>query len=412
MSFCPEHREREPIGDVAELLGVIRYERKTSATAPQSVTQDHYRDWAVSRAQESMRRGLQPQPKKPSVADDPEIGPMLRDGTLRFKPREASNLPMLNTGPVAKFPSRMADAVGEMVPDAVKKAPVPLGPFGWSTVGGVTRGTSDLLLGTGHDAANMYAQAVNLPLLLAPGARAAGVAGKAAGQAMRRGLQAVARDGIVQATKDAMAAARRALPARKALQPLQPKHAPAVAAEIRAAEAATKQATAARAKPTWGQRAGKAFNLTWQVPLAIQGAQHLAGWSSSLADMVKAAFAGAMRSDPKLLPPPEANNIRQANGAAPGNDASGNALPGVKPDVPFNAESAPGIGALNALGNDADLNELRAEYAGLKRKVRILQERGLPLDAGMRPREIERWSDLNSPANRTEGGVSIFEGRR
>lgn len=96
-------------------------------------------------------------------------------------------------------------------------------------------------------------------------------------------------------------------------------------------------------------------------------------------------------------------------GEVPGNDKRGN--PVTKPTVPAGANEADSLGAQYLLNNDADFNATKAEYLTLKNKIRLLQERRLPLNAALSASDIERWNELNSREFKTPAGVSIFEGR-
>lgn len=535
MSICRRHEQRDPIGDVSELLRPLRFER---APGPkQAVTPDQYRQWQERQSALSMERALTP--PKPNGPSRQEI--MRREG-LRERPRNAigaGGLPALNSDPVAKAPSKIADRIGEAIPHAIKDIKVPAGvlnaftPGGApmfhqpKTVGEITRKAADTVLGTGKDEANAYAQALNLAMLAVPGAKILGKGGSAlvravdgpAGVAAREALERNAGQMMMDAAKlpgMAGTAVRRApivrhIPgignrvenavineakeqvgdaggflargqakreslrnldalaseAGTTINGLRDKIAADLAAEMgekatwfhrnqaqdliaqaaargmrsqnlpdfiahwaRSAAGNVAQGagrTAARAaKPSLLNRA---FDATWKFPLAHRGlmATGVTGWVGY--EAIKRGLNGISAPEPdlsqspgKAAPQPGADApIKQEDfdgrkmfgpkGEVPGNDAKGNALPNVRPDVPHKAEYAPGLGALNALGNDASMNRVRVEYAILKRKVRMLQERHLPLEAGMRPDEIERWSELNDPENQTPGGRSIFEGR-
>lgn len=94
-------------------------------------------------------------------------------------------------------------------------------------------------------------------------------------------------------------------------------------------------------------------------------------------------------------------------GEVPGNDKRGNAL--TRPRLPAGANEADSHGSQYLFNNDADFNAVKTEYLSLKNKIRLLQDRRIPLNAGLSGSDIERWNELNSSEFKTPAGVSIFE---
>lgn len=68
-----------------------------------------------------------------------------------------------------------------------------------------------------------------------------------------------------------------------------------------------------------------------------------------------------------------------------------------------------GIGNMRALRNDAEFAAMRSEYMTLKNKVKILNDRRIPLENGLTEYELDRWNDFNSADSLTTSGKSIFD---
>ena len=68
-----------------------------------------------------------------------------------------------------------------------------------------------------------------------------------------------------------------------------------------------------------------------------------------------------------------------------------------------------GSAAEESVRSNAGFAEARSAYMRLKNKVRILNERGIPLGSGLTPFELEDWNTFNSPDLRTSSGLSIYD---
>jgi hypothetical protein len=68
-----------------------------------------------------------------------------------------------------------------------------------------------------------------------------------------------------------------------------------------------------------------------------------------------------------------------------------------------------GGAAEESLRNDAGFAKARAAYMRLKNKVRILNDRRIPLEAGLTPFELRDWNTFNAAHLMTPSGLSIYD---
>ena len=68
-----------------------------------------------------------------------------------------------------------------------------------------------------------------------------------------------------------------------------------------------------------------------------------------------------------------------------------------------------GSAAEESIRSNSGFAEARSAYMRLKNKVRILNERGIPIGSGLTPFELEDWNTFNSPDLLTPSGLSIYD---
>lgn len=445
MPLFPEHAPRRRLLDVAELLGeqVVKLDK-----AQGNVTPDEYRKSQQERAAQSKAFAGQQRKLHPTQPPAP-------------KPAEPG---FWETYP--KVPSKVADALGSVVPKAVKEATIPSwllpGPPGMK-VGDVTRGMIDIAspLDTSKDATAtsqiVHAIASGIPL-----SKLVGKYGQKAIDAAFAAGKDLIKKFDVASTKALRKALIKPPPKPPTPQELLGGKKPFYSDPKRAAEAAAKGsndllgilpeagqvaagAAAGAARPAltrgllsraigalsspFGGFAGGAGALGLQYLLQGGGLKNIsdaaflgANIANRPPDLPKERPGTAMppasgAEKPTQQKPGLQDQLREAekqqldprHGGPKGLDAQG--LPEFQPvkPKPEDVAKVPGVGAQHAIANDRAFLEMRAEYAKLRDKARILQERRLPLGAGMSRFEIDRWRMFNKPEYQTSSGKSIFD---
>lgn len=447
MPLFPEHAPRRRLLDVSELLGeqVVKLDK-----AQGNVTPDEYRRHQQSQAAQSKAFAQQQQRLHPTKEPAPKPG-------------------FFETYP--KVPGIVADAIGEAIPDRIKNATIPSwllpGPPGMK-VGEVTRGMVDITspIDTSKNA-TMTSQLVHAVVSGVPVARLVGKYGqKAVDAAIEASKRLVGRveastaknlrkvlikpppkpptpeellGGKKPFYSDPKRAAQSARGKADAPLNLQPEAGMAGQAVAGSARQTLNRGLLSRAigsviNPYSFGSFGGAFTagagaLGLQYLLqsgAAKKATDLAFLTKNIANRPpdlpdeapgQAAPPFSNPSAPAPKKPDLKEQLREAekaqldprHGGVRGVNEQG--LPEFKPLRPSAEDTAkvPGVGAQRAIADDRAFLEMRGEYAKLRNKARILQERQLPLGAGMSRFEIDRWRMFNKPEYQTSSGKSIFD---
>lgn len=430
MPLFPEHAPRRRLLDVAELLGeqVVKLDKAQS-----NVTPDEYRKSQQERAAQSKAYAEEQGKKHPTKSP-------------AQKPPEPG---FFETIP--KLPGKLVSAAGAAIPEGVKSAKIPSwllpGPPGMK-VGEATRGMIDIASPIDlSEKANYGSQALGAAAALT-GARLATVL------ANLRKLKTAAN--VAHDAAKARSAAKSAADAARARSQKQLEESSRMFGGTSGATAggvAGSSATEPAARSTFlgGLKSAIADGLRTKVglwPKGIPGVGLGAGLGYVIGHGVPSistlwqktgealGLGEALRNRPPDLPEKKPNEapgpaspaekpkpanvvdeLREAgrqqldprHGGPRGVNEQG--LPEFKLPRPSPEELANvrGIGNMRALRNDAEFAAMRSEYMTLKNKVKILNDRRIPLENGLTEYELDRWNDFNSADSLTTSGKSIFD---
>ncbi len=427
MPLFPEHAPRRRLLDVAELLGeqVVKLDK-----AQGNVTPDEYRKAQEERMAQSKafaEEQSKKHPTKPPAQKPPEPG-------------------FFETIP--KLPGKLVSAAGAAIPEGVKSAKIPSwllpGPPGMK-VGEATRGMIDIASPIDlSEKANYGSQALGAAAALT-GARLATVL------ANLRKLKTAAK-GAHDAAKARSAAKSAADAARARSQ----KHLEESSRMFGGTSGATAGGVAgsSAAEPAvrstflgglksaiadglrtragfWPKMAGATGlggtlgYLAWQnMPSIWQRTGEIAGLASAIANRPPDVPTAKRNEAPGPASPVEKpkpadvrDELRAADkewidprhGGARGVDEQGFPVKILPRPSEKDLANVRGGAAEESLRNDAGFAKARAAYMRLKNKVRILNDRRIPLEAGLTPFELRDWNTFNAAHLMTPSGLSIYD---